>query len=581
VFDIGLFESTIQPSGGAFRMSIALNRLLILCLFASLTPSILAQPREERVARNVEGTFASLIIENSSGSTAVSTWKGSTVRVEAWRSQSRSGAALDSEVLSETSTPGLLKVVVKPSSPDQSINLSLEVPEGLRITVRGKNSPLVIRGPVAGSLSAETETGNITLYLPQGANADLSLRTIEGSIATKLPVTIFGTLDPQMLDGRLGSGGCPIILRSLRGRVSLLDDATYAASTAANRQSNSDGGSNGRNVIRTNLNSPDPELSLASRMKRIYSSVDSAGEHLANTIAGNYTRKDDVLRLEARLVNLNVKVTDTGGKAIPNLKKEDFQVFENDVLQDVSHFEPVTSPISLVLLLDLSGSTRDKIKVMRRAAKKFVESLRKDDRVAIAAFTTKFYIVSSFTSDHKLLKKRIDDMGNKGGDTALYDAAWSTFEMLSEEKETRKALVVLTDGVDSSMEDGERESGSKRSFDELLVRVIEEDATIYPIYLDTEYEIVVRGGTYTHEIFAAARKQLELLAEQTGGTWFKAARIEDLEGVYERVASELHTLYSVGYHTKDTRKEGRWRRINVKITRAGSAVRSKRGYFAK
>src|SRR6185295_10699940 len=131
------------------------------------------------------------------------------------------------------------------------------------------------------------------------------------------------------------------------------------------------------------------------------------------------------------------------------------------------------------------------------------------------------------------------------------------------------------------MSESERERGSQRSFDELLMKVIEEDATVYPIYLDTEYEIVVKSGDYSHEIYATARKQLEMLAEQTGGTVFKAGRIEDLEGVYQRVAAELHALYSLAYQSNDARSEKNWRKISVKVNRAGAVARSKRGYFTK
>src|SRR5262249_45066429 len=121
----------------------------------------------------------------------------------------------------------------------------------------------------------------------------------------------------------------------------------------------------------------------------------------------------DVIKLEARLVNLNVKVSDAQGKTLPVLKKEDFVVLEDGVRQEVSYFEPVTAPLNIVLLLDLSGRTEKKIKMIKSAAQKFVDSLKASDRIAVAAFERRFFVISNFTTDHKLLKDRIGEIKNR------------------------------------------------------------------------------------------------------------------------------------------------------------------------
>ena len=180
-------------------------------------------------------------------------------------------------------------------------------------------------------------------------------------------------------------------------------------------------------------------------------------------------------------------------------------------------------------------------------------------------------------ADRNKLKKCIDRIVNPGGDTALYDAAWSALDSLSGTASARAALVILTDGVDSAFIPDEQ--GSKHGFDELMTRVEEEDATIYPIYFDTEPEVV--GGAYTPNVFAKARKQLEALAEQTGGNYFRASRAEDLDGVYKSVAAELHSFYSLAYPAKDARNDGRWRKIAIEVNRAGVKARTKRGYYAR
>ncbi|HXU07475.1 MAG TPA: VWA domain-containing protein, partial [Blastocatellia bacterium] len=291
---------------------------------------------------------------------------------------------------------------------------------------------------------------------------------------------------------------------------------------------------------------------------------------------------DEAIKLEARLVNVLVKVTDAGGKTLPLLRKDDFVIFEDNVQQDISYFEPVTAPLHLVLLLDLSGSTEKKMKVLKKAAQKFVDSLKPTDTIAVAGFTRRFFVISNFTTDHKLLKDRIDDIKNRHSGTAYYDAMWSTLDLLEEARATRKAIVVLTDGVDNSLDHpNDEDLASKHSFSELLERVEEADATIYPIYLDTEYETIGRGGRSGHDAYVTARKQLEALADQTGAVMFKAERAEDLEGVYQQVAAELHSLYSLAYAPKSLTRDGAWKKIGVSVKLQGAKLRAKRGYYAR
>jgi VWFA-related protein len=283
----------------------------------------------------------------------------------------------------------------------------------------------------------------------------------------------------------------------------------------------------------------------------------------------------EVIKLNTRLVNLNVSVMDRRGKKVMELRPEDFIVLEDGVQQDIAYFDSVNAPVNLVLLMDLSGSIGSKLEAVKKAAKKFIESLNKDDRVAIGTFTSRFNLVSGFTTNRDLLKNRINAIEWPAGDTALYDAVWAVFDLLDQIKDERKAVVILTDGVDSLFHPEEK--GSTRSFDELEMRAAEEDATVYPIYFDTEPEA---SATYSAEVFSTARKQLQSLADQTGGTYFSAARIEDLDGVYKRVAAELHSIYSLAYAAKDTRKDGRWRAIKIKVNREGVAALTRRGYFA-
>src|SRR6185312_6903031 len=121
-----------------------------------------------------------------------------------------------------------------------------------------------------------------------------------------------------------------------------------------------------------------------------------------------------------------------------------------------------------------------------KTAKNFIDSLGAQDRIAIAAFTRKFILASDFTADKKELKKSVEKMKKISGGTAFYDGMWTTLDLLRRVKDSRKAIVVLTDGVDESLLDSEDSERSDHSFEELLARVSEEDATIYPIYLNRE-----------------------------------------------------------------------------------------------
>jgi Ca-activated chloride channel homolog len=300
----------------------------------------------------------------------------------------------------------------------------------------------------------------------------------------------------------------------------------------------------------------------------------------APTLTDRQPEPVTAIKVDVRLVNLNVKVTDQAGRPFPDLQKEHFLVFEDGIQQTVSYFEPVTAPTHLLLLLDLTGSTREKMKIILKAAARFVDTLGPQDNIAVAAFTQRFLLVSNFTHDRSLLKNRIHALKNRGSGTAFYDAMWSALDLFDEVQASRKAIVVMTDGVDSSLSNPD-EYPAKHQFEDLLARAAERDSTIYPVYLDTEYDVVVRRGMDSHAAYVKAFKQLEALVEQTGGTMFRSDRVEDLEGAYQRVASELRTLYSLGYTSSNAHRDGRWRKIEVKVDRAGAVARTRPGYYAK
>lgn len=563
----------------------ALNALAIL-LYAFtplvITPhaaSLASQPFD----RLLNEGFSSVVIEHAGGRTQVQTWNSNRVRVMATRQPATDNdGPLDAAINIERIAPATLKISVRRAAQNAALELSVFVPRHVSLTVRGGAADVVIKG-LTGALSVETDTGAIALHLPTAASTDLSLRAIEGAITSKLPLVFFGPVNTHALDGRIGQGGTPVILRSARGAIELVPDDPARLALASGRMTDESSGS-AANIVRLPQSNEPGESNERAQTGPADAATNGAtnapGATLAAPSESGLTPGEEVVKVDVRTVNLNAKVTDAAGKLIPALTKDDFQVFEDNVAQEVVHFEPITAPVNVVLLLDLSGSTKDRMKIMKKAAKKFVDSLAPNTRIAAAAFTRKFMLISDFTTDRQLLKDRIEHVKNFNSGTAYYDAMWATLDLCKEVQERRKAVVVLTDGVDNSISSENYEA--RHPFDELQARVTQDDVTIYPIYFDTEYEVTVkRRGQDSHEAYVTARKQLQQIADDTGGTLFKADRAEDLETVYQRVASELQTFYSVAYNPQDKNFDGRWRNIHIQIKGHQASVRTKRGFYAK
>jgi VWFA-related protein len=290
---------------------------------------------------------------------------------------------------------------------------------------------------------------------------------------------------------------------------------------------------------------------------------------------------EDTITLDSALVNLNVSVMNRSGGAIANLKKEDFQIQENGTSQSVEFFQTGTAPFNLVLVLDLSGSIKDKLDVVKSAALKFLDVLGEQDRVAVLTFTDEVRVISQLTQDRKELRRRIKEIERPDGSTAFYEAMWFALaDTLKATAGQRNAIVVMTDGVDSSL-DRYSPAPTRVSFNQLTRRLEESDVIMFPIYLDTEYEEVFERMNSSSEVYAIARDQLDRLAEVSGGQTFRAEKVGDLSGVYKQVAGMIRTVYSVGYYPTNTERDGTFRRVRVSVSRPDAAVRTRKGYYAK
>jgi VWFA-related protein len=260
-------------------------------------------------------------------------------------------------------------------------------------------------------------------------------------------------------------------------------------------------------------------------------------------------------------VDISATVTDEANNYILNLKQEDFLVQEDGVDQEILRFSRELTPVSMVILLDTSGSMRRHMKAVQDAAVQFVSQIRDVDRVAIIAFSDNPRVVQRFTADIGALTRAIRQTAAKGG-TCLYDAVVAGCQQLQREK-GRTAIILLTDGKDEDKKG--TGPGSRSTFEQALETAKETGVTIYSLGLGK----------------GVAEDVLEQLAKPTGGRAYFPPTVDDLAEVYQLVAKELQSQYSIGYSSTNRVRDRAWRSISVTIPRTGYSVRTKDGYFAR
>ncbi len=310
------------------------------------------------------------------------------------------------------------------------------------------------------------------------------------------------------------------------------------------------------------------------------------------------------VRVDVNSVFLNVAVYERStNRSISGLRKEDFLVYEDGVLQKVDQFLPSEAPLNLLLLLDVSGSTGLYLDLMQGASIDFIEKTKPNDRVAIAAFSSRVDLIQDFTSDRTKTEEAIRRIW-AGGGTSFYDALMACTDQYMRAAEGRSAIVVFTDGIDNQLEGG-YPAGSQTTFDDLYRRIQEAEPVIYPVFLDTVRRSAPTPGAGVGAASRAraptldrsksvpddsddesapydlAMKQLRMIADQTGGRMYSPRRIEELSGVYSEIANDLRNQYQLGYNPTNAAQDGRWRAITVKIrNRPEAVVRTRKGYYA-
>jgi VWFA-related protein len=270
------------------------------------------------------------------------------------------------------------------------------------------------------------------------------------------------------------------------------------------------------------------------------------------------------------IINLNLSVTDPGDNYVTDLESPDFAVYEDGIRQELSLFTHENLPISMVIMVDTSASMEEKISVAQQAAIRFTKTLRPVDLAQIVQFNDRATTLQPFTSDLEALEGAILAT-DTAGPTALHNALYIALKDLTRERNPnelrRRAVVLLSDGEDTA---------SLVTDDQVVELAKKSEIGIYAISLRPN-----RPQDRQRQAFSQAEYLLTALSRETGGRVYFPASLNELAGVYDRIAEELRTLYSVGYVSSNPRRDGKWRRIVVRVPeREGITVRHKLGYYA-
>jgi VWFA-related protein len=273
---------------------------------------------------------------------------------------------------------------------------------------------------------------------------------------------------------------------------------------------------------------------------------------------------DDVVRVNTDLVVLNVTVTDKAGQYVKGLKSSDFKIYEDGVEVQpnmISGFSLQESPYAAVVLLDSSGSMEARFSLARSAAIRFLDGLRPEDVAAVYRFDSKVERVQEFSGGRDLAPTAYAIRAR--GMTTLNDAIVEASKTLAERPETRKAIVILSDGMDTF---------SKASADKAVESALAVGASIYAVDMSS-LEV---AGTTTRQSAAS----LKGFAEKTGGKFIATPGGPALRDAFTGIANELGQQYTISYRPVNTKRDGKWRTLEVKVQREAVTVRTRKGYRA-
>lgn len=497
----------------------------------------------------------------------------------------------ESEVKAD-SPGGNIKIEISPADPRNRIDVVLKVPERIRLKIETRQGEVSVSGDLE-LIEVRTDTGTIATDVPVSNLkydlfwtesrprflSDFELEKVKEKSGGKFSISgVYREGDEEK--GREGENEGP----AGEGNGETSDANTNALNSKDPKPKSKDANSDlvslklttGRGIILINV--PPNEVSndlrerpLTNAAKAIIRSGDSLlmesirraspkyfGDY-ARTLppfkrAPSFSEKTEAQKgSSASLKRALVNVTDLNNRAIPDLRAADFQVTESNDPREILSVRPVTAPVNLVLLLDVSGSIENYVNFIRKAARSFVDTARAGDRISIVIFNEDVKVLSGFTTDKRALSESLDTF-DAGGGTAYYDAlAYTLADSLRPLRGERTAIVVLTDGDDNR---------SFLAFDSLLGSIQESGALIYPLYVPSGLIAAIANNgpnaaldslrSRYMGLTTKAEGQGEKLAEVSGGVYYPISQLSQIQTAYDDIVVQLRTAYTVTFRSYGT-----------------------------
>jgi Ca-activated chloride channel family protein len=271
--------------------------------------------------------------------------------------------------------------------------------------------------------------------------------------------------------------------------------------------------------------------------------------------------EDEVIKVESSLVVLNATITDVRGNFIAGLKQTQFKILEDGREQEIAFFEAEKTPFAAMILLDTSGSMESRISMARAAAINFLDGLRIEDVAAIYNFDSKVSLVQDFSNSRDIVPGVFELKAN--GMTVLNDAIYQAARELAKRPEKRKAIIVLSDGADTK---------SKFTGDKALKAALAAGATLYTIDMSALDQVSQER--------MASQGALKNFAEKSGGLFVSASGGVAMRQAFKNIVEELGVQYTLGYQPSNSKKDGKWRAIEMKVARPNLNLRTRKGYHA-
>lgn len=273
------------------------------------------------------------------------------------------------------------------------------------------------------------------------------------------------------------------------------------------------------------------------------------------------TGDDDTISVDSSIVIMNATVTDAAGKAVRGLTQKNFRIFEDGTEQEIKSFEAEETPFAAVILIDTSGSMEERVSLARSAAIQFLGGLSSDDFAAIYKFDSKVEQVQDFSNSHDLADRVFDLKAD--GMTVLNDAVYKAAEILSKRPEKRRAIIVLSDGADTM---------SRRSADKALRAALTANAMIFSV----DMSAIDKSGPER----AQNQGVLKNFAEKSGGRFVSSPGGLAMRDAFLRIVQELGMQYTISYEPTNTKKDGKWRAIDLHVLKSNLTIRTRKGYNA-